>query len=118
MTPPVTISVPCFQRVSEHGAWTGTERAALDLVAAADAARVEEACAAAGSALAAVGDFGPFGIDAYDHRALDGAGVVLNPLSEINARFTMDWATAMAADPRSGEARERLAGLASRGKSA
>jgi len=95
-----------------HGAWTGTERADLDLVARDDDARLEEACAAAGAALAAAGYFGPFGIDAYHHRALDGAGVVLNPLSEINARFTMDWATAMAADPRSGEARERIVGLA------
>jgi len=108
----VAISVPCFQSVNAHGAWTGTERAELDLVARDDDARLEEACAAAGAALAAAGYFGPFGIDAYHHRALDGAGVVLNPVSEINARFTMDWATAMAADPRSGEARERIEHLA------
>jgi hypothetical protein len=93
----VRISPPCFQRVDAHGAWTDTERAALDLLAADDDARLEEACAAAGAALAAAGYFGPYGIDAYHHRALDGAGVVLNPLSEINARFTMDWATAMGA---------------------
>lgn len=110
----VAISVPCFQQVNPHGAWTGTERAELDRLGDDDDARLEEACATAGAALAAAGYFGPFGIDAYHHRALDGAGVVLNPLSEINARFTMDWATAMVADPRSGEARERLADLADR----
>jgi len=105
----VAISGPCFQRVNAHGAWTDTEQAALDELAGDDDARLEEACAAAGSALAAAGYFGPYGIDAYHHRALDGAGVLLNPLSEINARFTMDWATAMAADPNSGAARARLA---------
>ena len=50
----------------------------------------------AAEVLARAGYFGPFGIDAYRHRAQDGsARTVLNPLSEINARFTMDWALAM-----------------------
>lgn len=113
----VAISGPCFQHVSAHGAWTDTEQAPLDEIGD-DDARLEEACAAAGSALAVAGYFGPFGIDAYHHRALDGSGVVLNPLSEINARFTMDWATAMVADPRSGEARQRIVRLASAPNSA
>ncbi len=112
----VAISAPCFQRVNEHGAWTDTERSARGELAGDDDARLEEACAAAGAALAAAGYFGPFGIDAYHHRALDGSGVVLNPLGEINARFTMDWATAMVADPRSGGALERLVSFESRRK--
>lgn len=49
-----------------------------------------------GRALAAQGYFGAFGVDAYRHRLLDGSGrTALNPLSEINARYTMDWALAM-----------------------
>ncbi len=104
----VSISVPCFQEVNAHGAWTDTARAPVEDISAGDDARLEAACAAAGAALAAAGYFGPFGIDAYQHRSADGIGVVLNPLSEINARFTMDWATAMAADPGSGAARSRL----------
>lgn len=110
----VSISEPCFQDVDAHGAWTSTRRAELDLVVRADDARLEAACAAAGAALAAAGYHGPYGIDAFHHRALDGAGVVLNPLSEINARFTMDWATAMSADPRSGVATPRLESLRTR----
>jgi hypothetical protein len=111
----VAISPPCFQQTTEHGAWTRTERAAAGDVSRDDDERLEGAVAAAGAALAAAGYFGPFGIDAFRHRALDGsARTVLNPLSEINARFTMDWATAMAADPRSGEALARLDALAQR----
>ncbi len=105
----VTISAPCFQATNEHGAWTATERAARGELDRADDAELERAVAAAGAALARAGYFGPFGIDAFRHRALDGgARSVLNPLSEINARFTMDWATAMAHEAHSGEARARL----------
>jgi len=92
----VTISRPCFQKVAEHGAWLGTECAERGALARPDDVALAAAFESAGRALAAAGYFGPFGIDAYHHRALDGSGrVVLNPLSEINARFTMDWATAM-----------------------
>ncbi|TAJ21673.1 MAG: hypothetical protein EPO68_04300 [Planctomycetota bacterium] len=92
----VSISAPCFQAVDEHGAWTRTELAELDALARDDDRRLEEAMEVVGRALAARGYFGAFGVDAYRHRALDGSGrTVLNPLSEINARYTMDWALAM-----------------------
>ncbi|MBL8861711.1 MAG: hypothetical protein JNK02_06825 [Planctomycetes bacterium] len=103
----VHLSRPLFQSVDARGAWTGSACASLADLARADDARLEAACAAAGAALAGAGYFGPFGIDAFHHRALVGAGVVLNPLSEINARFTMDWSAAMAADPR-GSAASRI----------
>lgn len=105
----VVISAPCFQSTDAHGAWTSTARAAAGELARADDAELEAAVAATGAALAAHGYFGPFGIDAFRHRALDGsARTQLNPLSEINARFTMDWASAMVHEPRDGTARERL----------
>jgi hypothetical protein len=92
----VSISAPCFQAVNEHGAWTRTELAELDVLARDDDQRLGEAMEVVGRALAAHGYFGAFGVDAYRHRALDGsARTVLNPLSEINARYTMDWALAM-----------------------
>ncbi len=92
----VCISAPCFQTTTPQGAWTGTELAASGALAREDDSELEAAVAAAGEALACAGYFGPFGIDAYRHRALDGsARTVLNPLSEINARFTMDWALAL-----------------------
>lgn len=113
----LTISPPCFQSTTEHGAWTLTERAERGAVSREDDAELEGAVAAAGAALAEAGYFGPFGIDAYRHRALDGsARTLLNPLSEINARFTMDWATAMAAVPQSGEARMHLDTLLQRSR--
>jgi hypothetical protein len=89
----VVISGPCFQETTREGAWTRTERAERGAVSREDDARLEEAVAAAGSALARAGYFGPFGIDAFRHRSE--RGEVLNPLSEINARFTMDWTEAM-----------------------
>jgi hypothetical protein len=74
-----------------------------------DDRRLEEAVAAAGAALARAGYFGPFGIDAFRHRGREGE--VLNPLSEINARFTMDWLTGMGR-PRGAKLLERSASLA------
>jgi hypothetical protein len=93
----VRVSRPCFQATTEHGAWTRSEGAELDADLREDDARLEEAAAAAGAALAAAGYRGAFGVDSYRHRdpARPGAGDVLNPLSEINARYTMDWAVAM-----------------------
>ena len=88
----VEVAAPCFQATDAAGAWTRTERAARGEVRQADDRRLERAAARAGAALARAGYFGPFGIDAFRHRALAGPQrEVLNPLSEINARFTMDW---------------------------
>jgi len=92
----VKISAPCLQQTTREGAWTGTELAAAGDVAREDDMELERAVAEAGAALARAGYFGPFGIDAYRHRAHDGsARTLLNPLSEINARYTMDWALAL-----------------------
>jgi hypothetical protein len=88
----IVISPPCFQETTKEGAWTRTEQAARAAVSPEDDARLAEAVAAAGVALADAGYFGPFGIDAFRHRTAHGEA--LNPLSEINARFTMDWTTA------------------------
>ncbi|MEX1024628.1 MAG: hypothetical protein WD226_06075 [Planctomycetota bacterium] len=86
----VVVSAPCVQRTTRTGAWIDTELT-LD-VRRTDDARLEEATALAGERLAAAGYFGPFGVDAYRYR--DGARERLNPLSEINARYTMDWTRA------------------------
>jgi len=92
----VRISAPCLQQTTKEGAWTGTELAAAGDVAREDDLELERAVVEAGAALARAGYFGPFGIDAYRHRAQDGsARTRLNPLSEINARYTMDWALAL-----------------------
>jgi len=94
----IAISGPCLQRTTSDGAWLDTARASsIDEVGRDDDRALAAAFEAAGKALAEAGYFGPFGVDAFHHRGADGREV-LNPLGEINARFTMDWATAMDAE--------------------
>jgi hypothetical protein len=103
----VAVSSPCVQTVSASGAWTGTERDETRQTSRDDDRALAEMFERAGRALAAAGYFGPFGIDAYRHRTAAGREV-LNPLSEINARFTMDWATALSSDPCSADGARAL----------
>lgn len=89
------MSEPCFQ-ATRDGAWTHTERRGTE-VARADDALLAQAFEAAGRALHATGYTGPFGIDAFRYRDPWHPGRShLNPLSEINARYTMDWGLALA----------------------
>ena len=94
----VIVSAPCFQATDRAGAWTRTECAGAGEVARADDEVLGLALETAGRALATRGYFGPFGIDAFRYRDPHAPGRTrLNPLSEINARYTMDWALAMGA---------------------
>ena len=54
---------------------------------------LKRAARCAAEALLEAGYFGPFGIDAYRWRA--GAAAHFNARSEINARYSMGWATGM-----------------------
>ena len=86
----VAIAPPYFQSTTAQGAWTRSDEAGASEVGAEDDRVLEEVVARAGAALAEAGYFGPFGIDAF--RYLDSQGRErLNPMSEINARYTMDW---------------------------
>ena len=89
----VRIAGPCFQRTTREGAWIATKRSGAGEVQSTDDHELERATQSAGEALARAGYFGPFGIDAFRYRA--GARQLLNPMSEINARYTMDWTLAM-----------------------
>lgn len=112
----LSLSRPCFQQTTPHGAWTRTDCAGAGEVPRADDDRLAHTMTCVGHALAEAGYFGPFGIDAFLHRVPGDPGrTVLNPLSEINARFTMDWATAFAADPTRGVAHAAAAELLARG---
>ncbi|MFT5048848.1 MAG: hypothetical protein ACI8QZ_000235 [Chlamydiales bacterium] len=91
----ITISAPCFQTTTDTGAWTRTDLVQRGDVSRDDDRRLAEMTQVAGMALADAGYFGPYGIDAFRHRVSGSSGDVLNPMSEINARFTMDWATAL-----------------------
>ena len=89
----VVIAPPCFQATTASGAWIETAAARRGEVPRSDDLRLQESVETAGRALADAGYFGPFGIDAFRYRA--GEREELNPLSEINARFTMDWTAGM-----------------------
>jgi hypothetical protein len=106
----VLVSAPCFQRTTASGAWIATARAERGELSSELDKRLAHALERVGRALAAEGYHGPYGIDAWSYR--EGGREVLNPLSEVNARFTMDWATAMVHDPRDGDARRVLDELA------
>ena len=60
--------------------------------------RLQEAFEQAGRAIAKAGYQGPFGVDSYLHKAAGGR-LALNALSEINGRYTMDWAQTRITDP-------------------
>jgi hypothetical protein len=55
--------------------------------------RLREAARTAAESLRSIGYFGPFGIDAFVFRGE--RGEYLNPLSDLNARFTLGWSTGM-----------------------
>jgi uncharacterized ferritin-like protein (DUF455 family) len=96
----LTLSGPCFQTTTPQGAWLGTRAAdRFERCSPADDQALATTLEAAGRALHQAGYFGPFGIDAYRHRRPDGQGSALNPLTEINARFTMDFAAALRLAP-------------------
>lgn len=86
----------CVQETDAYRAWRSTRPARPDELSSAQASRLRERAEAAAAALAGAGYFGPFGVDAYLYRARAGA-LELNPLSELNARFSMGFAVGLPA---------------------
>jgi hypothetical protein len=82
----------CEQEVDAHRAWMATRVARASDVERWGGALLEAAQRAA-SALRAAEYFGPFGIDAYAYAG--GGGLRLNPMSEINARYSMGHAVGL-----------------------
>lgn len=78
---------PCVQEVSERGVFRGVRLAASGELTGAEEASLYEQGERVAQALHAAGYFGPFGIDAYRYERGFCA------LGEINARFTMGFAT-------------------------
>jgi hypothetical protein len=90
----ITLGEPTVQRLSPSGAWVGSARAAPFDLSDGELRDLEEAAGETARALYAAGYFGPFGIDAFRYRDAQGA-VHFNPRCEINARYSMGWATGM-----------------------
>lgn len=81
------------QRCDRQGAWLSTELADDPQLQS----RLAEEVQSVARALGKKGYFGPFGIDAYLYRDRDG-NTVLQPRSEINARYSMGFAVGLKTD--------------------
>jgi len=84
----VALGHVCVQQTDAHRAWLATRRAEPDELEPGHVAALRERAEAVAAALSLAGYFGPFGIDAYLYRSSSG-GLALNPLGELNARYTM-----------------------------
>lgn len=91
----VVIGRPCTQQTNAFRAWVGTDPLPEGALEATQVHRLFERAEAVAAALIAAGYFGPFGIDAYEFRTAAGT-TRLNPLGEINARYSMGYAVGMA----------------------
>jgi hypothetical protein len=81
----------CVQETNEYRAWISTRLARPDDLSSAQASQLLARAEGVASALIDAGYFGPFGIDAYLFRSGPGT-IELNPLSELNARYSMGFA--------------------------
>ncbi len=90
----VTLGAPTKQRCDEYGAWIESRRADAFLLPAPERDALFAATEEAAAALSQAGYFGPFGVDAYRYRDRGGA-LRFNARGEINARYSMGWATGM-----------------------
>lgn len=84
----------CTQRTDRHRSWIGTELFPESELAPSGARQLRERAEAVAAAAFAAGYFGPFNIDAYLWRTPSG-GLQLNPLGELNARYSMGFAVGM-----------------------
>jgi hypothetical protein len=81
----------CVQETNEYRAWVSTRLARPDDLSPEQASQLSTRAGSVASALIDAGYFGPFGIDAYLFRTRSGA-IELNPLGELNARYSMGFA--------------------------
>jgi phosphoribosylaminoimidazole carboxylase (NCAIR synthetase) len=88
----LTLGRVCEQRCDAQRAWQSTRLA--ENLGSATSEQLTNAAERTADALRGEGYFGPFGIDAYENRDAEGA-LRLNPLGEINARYTMGYAIGM-----------------------
>jgi hypothetical protein len=81
----------CVQETNEYRAWVSTRLATAEDLSAAQRSQLFSRAESVAAALIGAGYFGPYGIDAYLFKTRSGA-VELNPLSELNARYSMGFA--------------------------
>jgi phosphoribosylaminoimidazole carboxylase (NCAIR synthetase) len=84
----LTLGRVCVQLSDEQRAWCGSRRAEPGELEPAQAQTLFATAERVAAALTRADYFGPFGIDAYLWRNARGT-LQLNPLGELNARYTM-----------------------------
>ena len=89
----VHFAKPCFQEIDKNGSWIRTVPCPEGKLTDLEAEHLQTAANDAAEALIAAGYWGPFSVDAFEYESGDGEES-WNTLGEINARFTMGWATA------------------------
>ena len=88
------LGAPMLQQCDARGVWQHSDALLEDALAPHERAQLSESVTCVGQALAAVGYFGPFGVDAYRYLTPDGARC-FQPRSELNARFSMGYPRAL-----------------------
>jgi hypothetical protein len=83
----------CQQRCDAYGQVTGIERVQVSDALAGPLNQMRERLA---EGLWTAGYWGPFGFDAFTYR--NETGVMLNPLSDVNARFSLGWSVGMGSE--------------------
>ncbi len=92
----VHLSAPTVQMCDDDGHWLRST-VGHDLVPA-ELHTLRNEAERTGASLAAIGYFGPFGIDAFRYAAAYGdGGVRFCPRIEVNARYSMAWSLAWSA---------------------
>lgn len=90
----LVLGQPTVSIIDPSGRWLSTERASPTALTAAERDGLEREARSTAQALVRVGYFGPFGLDAFRWRAPDGTAH-FQPRCELNARYSMGWATGM-----------------------
>jgi hypothetical protein len=91
-----TLGQPTLQELDEAGVWRASALAPAGTLSAAEAAALTGEALRTARALHEAGYFGPFGLDAFRWRA-PGGQVHFQPRCELNARYSMGWATGLGA---------------------
>ena len=90
----LVLGEPTRQVCDANGAWLESAPASPGDLEPNERAALEDAGREAAEALWSAGYFGPFGIDAF--RWLEPGGALrFHPRCEVNARYSMGWATGM-----------------------
>ena len=90
----LTLGQPTTFTADASGTWLSSQLAAPGALTFSEMTALEEAARVTAKALFGAGYFGPFGLDAFRWRAPDGSNH-FQPRCELNARYSMGWATGM-----------------------